>query len=124
MTAIEKTLHKHLHSKLYDRNGTGDPKPIVKSVFIPKDKDGDPLLLLLCSYSDPDDAGKFEYCIFGDRLYGKRHVPSDSFGYGTKREALQDLKDTVFKSITGTWPWVIEEAWKEVKILWKGQDKI
>ena len=124
-TAKTQVLRKHMRAKLYDCNGTNPPKPVIKRVFIPSDRTGEPLLLLLCSYSKKDKNGKFEYCVFGDRLYGKNHVPSDSFGGGTEREALEALKEHVFHSITGIWPWVIDEAWKTTKSLWRAkQDKI
>lgn len=117
----QSALKKHLRSKLYDCNGTGKPRPVVKRVFVPSNRDGNPILILLCAWSKKDKKGRFEYCIYGDLLYGRQHVPSDSFGFGTEREALAALKEKVFHSMVGVWPWVIDEAWKKTKSLWNAK---
>ena len=116
-TAKIQALRKHVRAKLYDRNGTGEPRPVLKKVFVPSNRNGNPALILLCSYSKEDSHGRFEYCIFTDLLFVSKHVPSDSFGYGTKRQALTTLKEHVFHSMTGIWPWVIDEAWDKTKLL-------
>lgn len=115
----EQVLKRHMKNKMYDRNGTGEPRPVIKRVFVPSDRSGRPLLILLCSYSDKDRYGRFEYCIFTDMCYGGKHVPSDSFGFGTKKQALATLKEHVFESMTDIWPWVINEAWKKTHALIK-----
>jgi hypothetical protein len=120
-TARIQVLRKHAKSKLYDRNGTGEPRPVIKKVFVPSNRNGNPALILLCSYSKEDSRGRFEYCIFTDLLFGGKHVPSDSFGYGTKRQALAALKEHVFHSMTDIWPWVIDETWKTTKLLWNAK---
>jgi len=109
----KQVLKKHMRAKLYDCNGTGKPRPILKRVFVPSDRAGSPCLILLCPYSKKDRYGRFEYCIYSDRLDGKNHVPADSFGFGTEKQALESLKEKVFQSMTGIWPWVINEAWQK-----------
>ena len=113
-----RVLKHHRKSKFYDRNGTGEPKLIIKRVVVPCDRQGRPLLMLLCAWSEKDKYGRFEYCVYTDLLLGKNHVPSDKFGFGTKKQALADFKEQIFKSMTGVWSWVINEAWKKTyKIL-------
>ena len=105
------TLQHHMRCKLYDRNGTGDPKRIIKRVFVPSDRFGHPLLILVCQYGGKDKKGRFDFCVFTDVLAGKKHVPSDSFGFGTEKDALDSLKEHVFGALTGVWPWVINQNW-------------
>ncbi len=119
--AQRSNLRRHWRCKFYDRNGTGEPVRIIKRVFVPSDKEGNPLLVLLCTVSGKDSQGcfrrrkdkrgRFDFCVFTDVLAGQGHVPSDSYGYGTEKQGLDSLKEKVFGSITGIWPWVIDEAW-------------
>lgn len=108
-----RVLQKHMRAKMYDRNGTGTAKPVIARVFVPCGRNGEPNLILLCAYGPKDRRGRFEYCVFTDGLHGRKHVPSDSFGCGTKRTALESLKEKVFGTITGIWPWVIHQAWQD-----------
>jgi len=109
-----RVLRKHMNSKVYDRNGTGDPKTVIARVFIPCGRQGEPQLILVCQYSRADRFGRFDYCVFTDGLHGGKHVPSDSFGHGTRRDAIGSLKEQVFGCITGIWPWVIHQTWQDV----------
>jgi hypothetical protein len=115
MTAILTNKQKHILRK-HMRNKNYRGKPVIKRVFVPQDKTGNPCLLVLCRCSDPDKLGRIEYCVFGDYL-SKYNVPTDKAGFGTETQALAALKEQIFYELVGWWPWAIKLQAKEANKL-------
>jgi hypothetical protein len=106
-------VKKLMRAKCYDANGTttnGRRYPILFRAFVPVCWCLQTSVVLLCRISELDEFGKFEYVIYGDRLFGKGHYPSDSYGSGNLKQARKEFCDAVFHHLVGTHRWVVNEA--------------
>lgn len=61
-----------------------------------------------------DSRGRFEYVIFTD-LLEEGTVPSDSYGFGTLKCALENFESRIIYLKTGFHKWVLEEIFKEAR---------
>ncbi len=106
-----------MQRKFYDCNHPEEGRrfPILQRAFVPANHQGHPIVVLLCQYTRPDATGRFDFCVYGDGLYGRGHWASDSFGYGTMKHALTAFRNHVAFEVLGIQPWVVRRVLKEAR---------
>lgn len=107
-----RNLRRLSRMQTYQPPGSKQKYPIVARVFL-YDRQQRPRVLILCKCGARQKA-RFEYVVFSDSLHDGAY-PSDSFGYGTEKQALQALRDYAAYEILGIWPWVVCDVLKAVR---------